>query len=248
MKYNFLRKAKWYIVGFILVAIMLSVSLSFCAWDTLSTKARLNGNGGWYTEKPTKYMLAYADDLNSNGKADVGEIVTFGKYYQELTPTGEIAPKTSIRWRVVHEENNQLSLLTDNVMAFGCFWGAWYIMPDGSETWGGGASNGAQYQNYSVSTVRAWLNSDYTLRSDMGTALSANAETVTFRGFMSEAFSADEQSYIVPKTISGIKGYGKDNNPNTPTESYATVTDKVWIPSWSEVYGTTETHWKDENG
>lgn len=250
MKYNFLRKAKWYIVGFILVAIMLSVSLSFCAWDTLSAKARLasSGSGGY------KDAYKIVEDANGNRLADVGDVVEFGNYYQD---TNDIV-KSPLKWIVADKRLNdvsnqyELSLVSKHVIAFGSFWGALYTK---EKTWinyiNGDYTNGETYQNYSESTVRAWLNFDggnKYVRTDANTPFSlTSTDGVAFQGFYTHAFSGTEQGYIIPKTISGIVG-GKKNmfgEVTLETEQYTTVTDKVWLPSASEIFGNDNIMWGD---
>ena len=153
-----------------------------------------------------------------------GALVKFGSIYGK-----------PIIWRVIgqnHYASGQVTLQTESIVKLMCF--------DAIE-----ASNGDSYRrqygnnNYAVSNIRQWLNSDaaggawYSAKHSVDTPPSnANVwnnynEYDAFPGFLN-GFTADEKNAILSTTIT----YGKASVDGGGT---ATLTDKVFLLSCTEV-------------
>lgn len=104
---------------------------------------------------------AASGSLAQYANANIGDIVTFGNYYQDANGTS----KTPIEWLVVdkNDKTGQLTLLAKHVLAGGSYWGNWFY---NAENKGGYYSPSANKspgeidhnQNWADSTLRAWLN------------------------------------------------------------------------------------------
>lgn len=246
MKSNFLSKARWYIVGIIIVAIMLSLSLSFCAWDTLSAKASMNVNGGSYRGA----AIVMADDKDNSGDISMGDIVTYGNFYQaaDAVDTHQTDP---LRWIVVdyNSATTVATLLAEKVIIYGNYWGL-----TNTE------------KNYEVlyynSNMRSWLNSgkgsllgdangwkdneriDDNTRSDgVGSTFGINQKNQVNKGFLDVAFTDYEKSFLIPKKIYDMKLIYSDRTIINSFYGNNYVNDLVWIPSISEIYGSNLTKW-----
>ena len=138
-----------------------------------------------------------------------------------------------IIWRVIgqnHYGSGQVSIQTENIIKLACF--------DAIEA-SNGDSNRRQYgnNNYAVSNIRQWLNSDalsWYSAQHSADAPPSNAnvwsnynEYDAFPGFLN-GFTTDEKNAILSTTIT----YGKASADGGGT---ATLTDKVFLLSCTEV-------------
>lgn len=135
------KKSKILIVSLMILLLTVTV-VSLAIWDGVANKT------------VTGEMAQYAN-------AKVGDIVTYGNYYQDTNGT----TKTPIEWLVVDkdERSGQLTLLAKHVLAGGSYWGNWFynmynIGGYHSALVGAGPGNNANNQNWADSTLRAWLN------------------------------------------------------------------------------------------
>lgn len=135
------KKSKLLLI-LLMVAMLTATVVSLAIWDGTSVASAATGN-----------MAVYAN-------AKVGDIVTFGSYYQDASGTS----KTPIEWLVVDkdEKSGQLTLLAKHVLAGGSYWGNWFYNSANSggyhSTVGAGPAGNPYNQNWADSTLRAWLN------------------------------------------------------------------------------------------
>lgn len=242
MKNNAILRHKWLIAAITLLLALAIVSISYSAWDNLCVSALLkNGRSGNYHYQVPQYQIV--KDVDGDKVADVGDVVMYGKYYQQANETA----KTPISWIVVEKENDELTLLAEQILAYGSFWGNYYLDADGKGVRNSFHPDGfTYYQNYGESTLRKWLNyypSNVALgnRTDGGDPFDYNHDRVVFRGFANEAFTSDEYNNIIEKEVSGLEGcrpvLGYNDIPEGKM-AYNPVTDKIWTPSYSELFGT----------
>lgn len=104
---------------------------------------------------------AASGSLAQYANANIGDIVTFGNYYQDANGTS----KTPIEWLVVdkNDKTGQLTLLAKHVLAGGSYWGNWFYNGQNagglySPTVGSGPGGLSTNQSWADSTLRAWLN------------------------------------------------------------------------------------------
>lgn len=104
---------------------------------------------------------AASGSLAQYANANIGDIVTFGNYYQDANG----ATKTPIEWLVVdkNDKTGQLTLLAKHVLAGGSYWGNYFYNNSNeggfhSAAVGVGPGNIGNNLNWADSTVRAWLN------------------------------------------------------------------------------------------
>lgn len=138
-----LNKKTKLILAILIIAALIGTAVSYAILSGNNVANASNGE-----------MAQYAN-------AKIGDIVTYGNYYQDTNGT----TKTPIEWLVVdkNEKTGELTLLAKHVMAGGSFWGNWFY--DNSNSGGfhspnvgvGPAGSGCN-QNWADSTLRAWLN------------------------------------------------------------------------------------------
>lgn len=135
------KKSKILIISLMILLLTVTV-VSLAIWDGVANKT------------VTGEMAQYAN-------AKVGDIVTYGNYYQDTNGT----IKTPIEWLVVDkdERSGQLTLLAKHVLAGGSYWGNWFYNGENktglhSPNVGNGPGNISSNQNWADSTLRAWLN------------------------------------------------------------------------------------------
>lgn len=129
---------------------LIAVGVSFAMWDNMSTANATSG------------------DLSQYANAKVGDVITFGKYYQTGNKVSEAEDaeyeKTPIEWIVVDkdERTGQLTLMSKYILAAGSYFGNYYknLADDWGFHYGSNAElDGNPYnQAYVESTVRAFLN------------------------------------------------------------------------------------------
>lgn len=151
------KKSKILLIA-VAIAMLVAVGVSFATWDSSAVKST-------------------SGDLSSYANAKVGDVITFGEYYQtaEKDPndSSEYA-KTPIEWIVVDKDERcgQLTLMSMYILACGSYFGNWYhdgIKSDYAWNYSGGTSevgDVAYNQAYVDSTARAFLNN--LERLDMG--------------------------------------------------------------------------------
>lgn len=138
-----LGKKSKIVLALIVILMLTATVVSFAIWDNSSIAKAAVGE-----------MAQYAN-------AKVGDIVTYGSYYQDANGT----TKTPIEWLVVDkdEKSGQLTLLAKHVLAGGSYWGNWFYNGSNSGGWhsaavGTGPAGIPYNQNWADSTLRAWLN------------------------------------------------------------------------------------------
>lgn len=129
----------------IAIAMLIAVGASFAMWDMSAVKAT---NG----------------DLSDYANAKVGDIVSFGRYYQteeKDLETGEYV-KTNIEWLVIdkNERTGELTLMSKYILAIGSYFGNYYLNSNGEFVHYdlGLVGQVESNQAYGESTIRAFLN------------------------------------------------------------------------------------------
>lgn len=186
----------------IAMAMLVVLGVSFALWDTSAVKA-------------------ISGDINQYANAKVGDVITFGNYYQtgNRINNDENAEyeKTPIEWLVVDkdERTGQLTLMSKYILAAGSFFGNYY--KNEADVWGFHYQTGnvqtagnPYNQAYVESTARAFLNN--LERRDLGgdsyiseefktSATASDAEKgklLTSVGFSNRKYYINSTSYQRP--------------------------------------------------
>lgn len=208
------KKSKILLIA-VAIVMLVAVGVSFAMWDTSVVNAT-NGN------------------LSTYANAKVGDVITFGEYYQDINlkdeTTGEYK-KTPIEWIVVDkdERTGQLTLMSKYILACGSYFGNWYNNGINGFDWhySGGTLEvgGVPYnQAYIDCNPRAFLNN--LERLDLGGDLFD-----PINGYIPSGTNSTFDKYEISEVNKFIKGTGLLSSIGFSNQRYWTGYNTLTAPT-----------------